>query len=136
MGTKAAEMGLRLEDEVEVNGGRGSGEWQGSEERWRVQTARPLKGCCGWQPLTLVTMAFHQRHLMKADCQGIVREPRGRKGSRRGDRRERGREERQEREKDRGEAKVIAALVGLRPCSPVMLGCRGEEERCLWRLWW
>lgn len=75
-------MGPRLEEEVGVNG-RGSrrGQWRGGEERWRVQTARPLKGRCGWQPLTLVTMGFHQRLLMKADCQGIVREPRGREGS-------------------------------------------------------
>lgn len=55
-------------------------ESQGGEERGRVQTAGPLKGRCGWQPPTLVTMGFHQRLLMKADCQGIVREPRGRKG--------------------------------------------------------
>lgn len=46
------------------------------------------------------------------------------------------RSERGEREKDRGEAQVIAALVGLRPCGPVMSGCSGEEERCLWTLWW
>lgn len=83
-------MGPRLEDDVGVNGrGRRRGEWQGGEERWRVQTARPLKGRCGWQPLTLVTMGFHQRLLMKADCQGIVREPRGREGSRRGEETER-----------------------------------------------
>lgn len=54
------------------------------------------------------------------------------------ERRERG-EERVEgrgREKDRGEAQVIAALVGLRPYGPVMSGCSGEEERCLRMLWW
>lgn len=39
----------------------GGEEWQGGEERWRVQTVRPMKGQCGWQPLTLVTMGFHQR---------------------------------------------------------------------------
>lgn len=84
-------MGPRLEEDVGVNGRgrRRRGEWQGGEERWRVQTAGPLKGRCGWQPLTLVTMGFHQRLLMKADCQGIVREPRGREGSRRGEETER-----------------------------------------------
>lgn len=78
-------MGPRLEEDGGANGRgrrRRRREWQGGEERWRVQTARPLKGRCGWQPLTLVTMGFHQRLLMKADCQGIVREPRGREGSR------------------------------------------------------
>lgn len=74
---------------------------------------------------------------MKADCQGIVREPRGRKGSEGEREQERVRREKErEREKDRREAQVIAALVGLRPCGPVMPGCSGEEERCLWTLWW
>lgn len=66
---------------------------------------------------------------MKADCSGIGRVVRGGKE----------REERVEgrgREKDRGEAQVIAALVGLRPYGPVMSGCSGEEERCLRMLWW
>lgn len=109
------------------------GGWHGGEERRRVQTSRPLKGRCGWQPLTLVTMGFHQRLLMKADCQGTVREPKGRVG---GEGRERRRREKGDGEKDRGEAKVIAALVGRRPRGPVMSGCSREEERCLWMLWW
>lgn len=45
-------------------------------KRQSVQTARPLKGRCGWRQMTLVTMVFHQKLLMKADCWGIVREPR------------------------------------------------------------
>lgn len=93
--------------------------------------AGPLKGCCGWQPLTLVTMSFHQRLLMKADCQGMGRVVRGWREAR-GSERVGGRG----REKDRGEAQVIAALVGLRPYGPVMSGCSGEEERCLRMLWW
>lgn len=76
-----AEMGPILEDDDDANGrGKIRGGCQGSEERWRVQAARPLKGRCGWQLLTLATMGFHQRLLMKADCQAIVREPRGREG--------------------------------------------------------
>lgn len=43
----------------------------------RVQTARPLKACCGGQGLTLVTMGFHEMALMKPDCQGLLREPKG-----------------------------------------------------------
>lgn len=107
------------------------GGWQGGEERWRVQTARPLKGRCGWQRLTLVTMGFHQRLLMKADCQGIVREPKGWRGERGGGR-ERGEGERKGLRRDSGNC----STCGLRPCSLVMSGCSGEEERCLWTLWW
>lgn len=76
-------MGPGLEEAVGAKGG----EQRGREERWRAQTAGPLKGRCGWQPLTLVTMSFHQRLLMKADCQGIGREVRGGEG-REGARRE------------------------------------------------
>jgi len=82
-------MGPRLEEDGGANGRRWRAEWQGGEGRGRVQTARPLKGRCGWQPLTLVTTGFHQRPLMKADCRGTVREPRGRKESKRERARER-----------------------------------------------
>lgn len=96
-------MGPRLEEDDDANGrGKRKGGCQGGEERWRVQAARPLKGRCGWQLLTLATMGFHQRLLMKADCQGIVREPRGREESRgwRGERtRESEKREGREREK-------------------------------------
>lgn len=72
----------RSKDGPRTAGGCGNdrGEQRGSEEGWGGQTAGPLKGRCGWQPLTLVTMSFHQRPLMKADCQGIGREGRGGKG--------------------------------------------------------
>lgn len=126
-------MGLE-EDGGANERGRRRGRWQVGEKRWRLRTARPLKGRCGWQLLTLVTMGFHQRLLMKADCQGIVREPRGEEERAR--ERLKGEKGEREREKDRGEVQVIAALVGLRPCGPVMSGCSGEEERCLWTLWW
>lgn len=57
------------------------GSGSGSEDAKQIRKDRKhrqlgsVKGRCGWQPLTLVTMAFHQRLLMKADCRGIVREP-------------------------------------------------------------
>lgn len=74
-------MGPGLEEAAGVKGevgrGRVARKWR---ERWRAQTAGPLKGHCGWQPLTLVTMSFHQRLLMKADCQGIGRVERGGSG--------------------------------------------------------
>lgn len=89
---KASAGNKRSKDGPRTGGGRGSdrGEQRGSEEGWGAQTAGPLKGRCGWQPLTLVTMSFHQRPLMKADCQGIEREVRGgggREGAGRGEER-------------------------------------------------
>lgn len=98
-----------------------------------MQTAGPLKGRCGWQQLTLVTMGFHQRLLMKADCRGIVREPREREETEEGGGGEEG---------GQGESKGLrrdlgnCSTCGLRPRSPVMSGCSREEERCLWILWW
>ena len=84
---------------------------------------------------------------MKADCQGMVREPRGserREGEEEeeeGEEVERARESKRERaetkgrEKDRAESQVIAALVGLGPRGPLMSGCAEEGERCLWTFW-
>lgn len=79
---KASAGNKRSKDGPRTGGGCGSdrGEQPGSEEGWGAQTAGPQKGRCGWQPLTLVTMSFHQRPLMKADCQGIEREVRGGEG--------------------------------------------------------
>lgn len=65
-------------------GGRETGRWQRGEERQRVKTVGPLKGRCGWQPLTLVTMGFHQRLLMKADCWRTVRELQEKRGGKGG----------------------------------------------------